>query len=152
MRNSFIYLLIGVAVIAIFFTMFGSVGESREIRLDEVMQMARDGDLESISVSGDKLTVSTTVGETFTSRKEQGISVVEAMGPLGVDLVSVTAGIDVKGLQRAGQHIRSAADFLPLIFFGVVLLFMMRQAQGNSSRPSASAAAAPACWSATSPP
>ena len=134
MRNSFIYLLIGVAVIAIFFTMFGSVGESREIRLDEVMQMARDGDLESISVSGDKLTVSTTVGETFTSRKEQGISVVEAMDRFGVDLVSVTAGIDVKGSSGLGSIFGVLLNFLPLIFFGVVLLFMMRQAQGNSSQ------------------
>ena len=134
MRNSFIYLLIGVAVIAIFFTMFGNVGESREIRLDEVMQMARDGDVEMITVSGDKLTVSTTIGETFTSRKEEGISVVEAMDRFGVDLVSVPAGITIKGSSGLGSIFGVLLNFLPLIFFGVVLLFMMRQAQGNTSQ------------------
>ena len=134
MRNSFIYLLIAVAVVAIFFTLFGNVGESREIRLDEVMQMARDGDVEMITVSGDKLTVSTTVGETFTSRKEEGISVVEAMDRFGVDLVSVPAGISVKGSSGLGSIFGVLLNFLPLIFFGVVLLFMMRQAQGNTSQ------------------
>ena len=134
MRNSFIYLLIGVAVVAIFFTLFGNVGESREIRLDEVMQMARDGDVDMITVSGDKLTVTTTLGETFTSRKEAGISVVEAMDRFGVDLVSVPAGINVKGSSGLGSVFGVLLNFLPLIFFGVVLLFMMRQAQGNTSQ------------------
>ena len=134
MRNSFIYLLIAVAVVAIFFTLFGNVGESREIRLDEVMQMARDGDVEMITVSGDKLTVSTTLGETFTSRKEEGISVVEAMDRFGVDLVSVPAGINVRGSSGLGSIFGVLLNFLPLIFFGVVLLFMMRQAQGNTSQ------------------
>ena len=134
MRNSFIYLLIAVAVVAIFFTLFGNVGESREIRLDEVMQMARDGDVEMITVSGDKLTVSTTLGETFTSRKEEGISVIEAMDRFGVDLVSVPAGINVRGSSGLGSIFGVLLNFLPLIFFGVVLLFMMRQAQGNTSQ------------------
>ena len=134
MRNSFIYLLIAVAVVAIFFTLFGNVGESREIRLDEVMQMARDGDVEMITVSGDKLTVTTTIGETFTSRKEEGISVVEAMDRFGVDLVSVPAGISVRGSSGLGSIFGVLLNFLPLIFFGVVLLFMMRQAQGNTSQ------------------
>ncbi len=134
MRNSFIYLLIAVAVVAIFFTLFGNVGESREIRLDEVMQMARDGDVEMITVSGDKLTVTTTLGETFTSRKEEGISVVEAMDRFGVDLVSVPAGISVRGSSGLGSIFGVLLNFLPLIFFGVVLLFMMRQAQGNTSQ------------------
>ena len=134
MRNIFIYLLIAVAVVAIFFTMFDNVGESREVRLDEVMQMARDGDIEMITVSGDKLTVTTTLGETFTSRKEQDISVVETMDRFGVDLVSVPAGINVKGSSGLGSIFGILLNFLPLIFFGVVLLFMMRQAQGNTSQ------------------
>jgi cell division protease FtsH len=134
MRNSFIYLLIGIAVIAIFFTMFGNVGESREIRLDEVMAMARHGDLEAIEVNGDRLTVLTTRGETFTARKEPDMSIIEALDRFGVDLVSVTAGIEVKGSSGLGSIFGILLNFLPLIFFGVVLLFMMRQAQGNTSQ------------------
>jgi cell division protease FtsH len=134
MRNSFIYLLIGIAVIAILFTMFGNVGESREIRLDEAMAMARHGDLEAIEVNGDRLTVLTTRGETFTARKEPEMSIVEALDRFGVDLVSVTAGIEVKGSSGLGSIFGMLLNFLPLIFFGVVLLFMMRQAQGNTSQ------------------
>ena len=71
MRNSFIYLLIVVAVIAIFFTLFSDVSGSREVPLSEVASMAKSGELEAIDVSGNKLTIYTDRGDTFTSRKER---------------------------------------------------------------------------------
>lgn len=134
MRNSFIYLLIGVAVVAIVFTMFGGVGESREVQLSEIMQMARHGDIETIEVTGNRLAVITNRGEVFTSRKEEGMSVVEALDRFGVDLVSATSGIEIKGSSGIGTILGALLNFLPLILFGVVLLFMMRQAQGNTSQ------------------
>ena len=43
MRNSFIYLLIIVAVVAIFFTLFSEpLGGSREIPISEVITMEKD--------------------------------------------------------------------------------------------------------------
>ena len=72
MRNSFIYLLVIVAIIAVFFTLFSSsLGGSKEVSISEVISMAARGQLESIEVRGDKLTVTGTSGETFTSRKEK---------------------------------------------------------------------------------
>ena len=69
MRNGFIYLLILVAIIAIFFTFFsGSIGGNKEISISEVIRMAGSGELESIEVGGDKLTVLSNSGETFESR------------------------------------------------------------------------------------
>ena len=76
MRNSFIYLLIVVAVIAIFFTLFSDpLGGSREIGISEVIRMAGSGELESIEVSGDNLTVISGTGESLSSRKEEGSSI-----------------------------------------------------------------------------
>ena len=47
MRNSFIYLLIIVAVLAIFFTLFSNpLGGSSEIPISEVVNMAARGDVE----------------------------------------------------------------------------------------------------------
>ncbi len=135
MRNSFIYLLIIVAVVAIFFTLFSEpLGGSREIPISEVITMAARGDIDTIEVNGNNLTVITTGSETFTSRKEEGSSVVEILERAGVDPLASNFQVVVKGSSGLGSLFGLFINFLPLIFFGAVLLFMMRQAQGNSSQ------------------
>ena len=135
MRNSFIYLLILVGVIAVFFALFSNpIGGSTDISISEVMSMAARGQLESIEVEGDSLTVTTTGGETYVSRKEEGASVVEILERAGVDPVASRLDIVVKGSSGLGNLFGVVINFLPLIFFGALLLFMMRQAQGNTSQ------------------
>ena len=135
MRNSLIYLLITVAVIAIFFTLFSRpLGDSREVPISEVISMAARGHLESIEVRGDDLTVITTSQEKLTSRKEEGASVVEILERSGVDPVASNLQVTVKSSSGLGNLFGILLNFLPLIFFGAVLLFMMRQAQGNTSQ------------------
>jgi cell division protease FtsH len=134
MRNGFIYLLIVVAVIAIFFTLFSDVSGSREIPIDDVVSMAKRGQIETIEVRGDRLTIITTRGESLTSRKEQNTSVVEMLQNSGIDPLAANLHIEVKGSSGLGSLFGILLNFLPLIFFGAVLLFMMRQAQGNSSQ------------------
>ena len=132
-RNSFIYLLIAVAVIAIFFTLFSEpLGGSEEISISEVISWAKMGRLESIEIGGDKLTVVTISGETFTARKESGASIVEILQDADVD--PATVNIWPKGTSGLGSLFSILLNFLPLIFFGAVLLFMMRQAQGNTNQ------------------
>ncbi len=135
LRNSFIYLLITVAVLAVFFTLFSdALGGSQEIPVSEVVSRAARGEVDRIEVSGDKLSVITTSGDTFTSRKEPGASMVEMLSAAGVD--SATGGVDVqvKGAGGLGSLFGILINFLPLIFFGAILLFMMRQAQGSSNQ------------------
>ena len=134
MRNSFIYLLIVVAVIAIFFTLYSDAGGSKEIPIDEVISMAQRGSIETIEINGDRLTIYTNRGETFTSRKEVGASVIEMLQGSDVDPLSSDLSIEVKGSSGLGSLFSIFLNFLPLIFFGAVLLFMMRQAQGNTSQ------------------
>jgi len=135
MRNSFIYLLIIVAVIAIFFTLFSKpLGGSREVPISEVMQMAAGGRLQSIEVRGDQLDVTTTNGEIFTSRKEEGASVVEILEGAGIDSLTSRIDITVQGSSGLSSLFGILVNFLPLVFFGALLLFMMRQAQGNTSQ------------------
>ena len=135
MRNSFIYLLVLVAVIAIVFTLFSSsVGGSQEIPISRVISMAGRGHLESIEISGDKLAVTTVGGESFTSRKEEGASVVESLERAGIDPLSSNVEITVKGSGGLSSLFGILVNFLPLIFFGAILLFMMRQAQGSTNQ------------------
>ena len=57
-KSAIIYLLIFVAIIAIFFTLFSQpLGGSREISISEVISMASRGNVDTIEIQGDKLTV-----------------------------------------------------------------------------------------------
>ena len=135
MRNSLIYLLIIVAVIAIFFTLFSQpLGGSQEISINEVVALTARGDVAAIEVRGDMLDILTVSGESLTSRKEQGASIAEILERSGVDLVTTNVEISVKGSSGLSSIIGILFNFLPLIFFGAVLLFMMRQAQGGSNQ------------------
>ena len=135
MRNSLIYLLIIVAVIAIFFTLFSRpLGGSQEISINEVVALTARGDVAAIEVRGDNLDILTVSGESLTSRKEEGASIVEILERSGVDPVTTNVEISVKGSSGLSSIIGILFNFLPLIFFGAVLLFMMRQAQGGSNQ------------------
>ena len=137
MRNSLIYLLIIVAVIAIFFTLFSQpLGGSQEISINEVVALTARGDVAAIEVRGDNLDILTVSGESLTSRKEQGegTSIVDILERSGVDLATTNVEISVKGSSGLSSIIGILFNFLPLIFFGAVLLFMMRQAQGGSNQ------------------
>ena len=135
MRSSFIYLLILVAVVAIFYTFFsGSMGSDNEIPITEVVSLAASGDVDLIEVDKDRLTVSLTNGNVYTSRKEDGASIVESLARAGVDPVASNIRVVVKGSGGLGSLLGLLINFLPLIFFGAILLFMMRQSQGNTSQ------------------
>jgi cell division protease FtsH len=135
MRNSFIYLLIIVAVIAIFFTLFSQpLGGSQEISINEVISLTARGDVAVIEVRGDDLAIETVSGEILTSRKESGSSIVEILGRAGVDPVTSDVEIVIKGASGLSSIFGLLFNFLPLILFGAVLLFMLRQAQGSSSQ------------------
>ena len=135
MRNSFIYLLIAVALIAIVFTLFSEpLGGSREVPVSQVISMSASGDVDVIEIDGDKLTILTNSGETLVSRKEAGASLVEQLNDSGVDTVNGRLELVVKGSSGIGSLFRLFFNFLPLIFFGAILLFMIRQAQGNANQ------------------
>ena len=97
-----------------------------ELEISQVVRLAEAGRLERIEVRGDRLTVLTTDGELFESRKEGSVSILEQQ--------SVTTGdqgvpIDVKG--EGGSFTGTLLSFLPLIFFGGLLFFMLRRSQRN---------------------
>ena len=134
-RNSFIYLLIVVALISVAINLFGpSIGDSNEIGINDVISMTASGDIRTIEVRGDNLTLTTTSGETLKSRKESGSSVVEILQRGGVDIVTTPVEIVPKGQSGFSTLLSVLFNFLPLIFFGAILLFMMRSAQGNSNQ------------------
>jgi len=135
MRSMFIYLLIAVGVMAIFLTVFKEpFGGSSEIPISRVISLASENKLESIEISGDSLTAIGSDGSQYTSRKESGSSIVEQLEVAGVRSGAGGVDVSVRGTGGIGSFFGILLNFLPIIFFGAVLLFMMKQAQGSTSQ------------------
>jgi len=135
LRNGFIYLLILVGVIAIVFTLFSTGGQSKEqvdlavfvadVRADRAQDIQRDGDTVTYKVT-------LTNGEkTFKTKLEKGDTVRGVLEDAGIP-VDQQPPIEVKG---GGIDWASLlVNFLPLIIFGGLLIFLMRQAQGSNTQ------------------
>ena len=134
MRNSFIYLLIIVAVIAIFFTLFRSgFGGTEERDFSEIVTWARDGQVQKIEVQGEKLTVYRG-GERFKSRIGKQIDILEVLRSEQVDTGPGGVNVKFKGGGGLGSLFGILVTFLPLVVFGALIFFMMRQAQGSNNQ------------------
>lgn len=135
MRSMFIYLLIAVGIMAIFLTVFKEpFGGSSEIPISRIISLASENKLESIEISGDSLTAVGSDGSQYTSRKESGSSIVEQLEVAGVRSGAGGVDVSVRGAGGIGSFFGILINFLPLIFFGAILLFMMKQAQGSTSQ------------------
>ncbi len=117
------------------FTLFSDAfGNTREVSVSEVIALTIGGDVDAIEVRGDELTVTTVTGEILSSRKEVGASIVEMLERAGMDPITTKVRIDIAGSGGLSSLVGILFNFLPLIFFGAILFFMMRQAQGNSNQ------------------
>jgi|TARA_Y100000310_G_scaffold277733_2_gene295711 cell division protease FtsH len=117
------------------FTLFSDAfGNSREVSVSEVIALTIGGDVDAIEVRGDTLTVTTVTGEVLSSRKEAGASIVEMLERAGMDPITTKVRIDIAGSGGLSSLVGILFNFLPLIFFGAILFFMMRQAQGSSNQ------------------
>ena len=132
MRSSFVYILITISVLAIFFTLFQSRDSDRERPISWVIESARSKIISKIEVNEDDLRIYDTGGNVYHSRKESDSSILEILEGSGADVTGVT--IEVAGSSGFGNIYAILINFLPLIFFGGIILFMMRQAQGSSNQ------------------
>jgi cell division protease FtsH len=135
MRNSLVYLVIIVAVITIFFMFVDQpVNGTTDIGVNEVIELAKNSSGTNrldIVVKGDSLTISDGLN-TFKSQKEEGSSIAQMLMDAEVPSSNYKLEVDAGG--GFGSIFGLLIGFLPLILFGGILLFMMRQAQGNSNQ------------------
>ena len=135
-RNVFVYLLILVALVLVVVMVFRPATATSEKPISDVISLAQQGKVESIEVDTDTLTVKLKgQAEAISSRKESASSVQEILkdanvtvgGPNGVR-------VDVKGPSQFGNVFGLLLNFLPLVIFGAILVFMMRQAGGANNQ------------------
>ena len=133
LRNSFVYLMIIVGVIVIFYTLM-PFGSSDEEPVSKVIALAKNNQLDKIEVNGENLTVYRSGGETFKSKLEKGDSITSLLLESGVEVGEPGVEIYSKGSSGLSSFFGLLLNFLPLIFFGGLILFMMRQAQGSNNQ------------------
>ena len=133
LRNSFVYLMIIVGVIVIFYTLMPFGGDDEE-PVSRVISLAKNNQLEKIEVNGDNLTVYRITGETFKSKLEKGDSITSLLLESGIQVGEPGVEIYSKGSSGLSSFFGLLLNFLPLIFFGGLILFMMRQAQGSNNQ------------------
>ena len=135
-RNSFIWLLVAVALVAILFTLLQSSGGSNDKSLGWLIDQSRAGNIASIEVSGESMEVITVDQRPFNVNKEPTVSVFEMLTDSGVEIGEGLGKVDIKpsGSGGLGSIFGLLINFLPLIFFGAILIFFMRQAQGGNNQ------------------
>ena len=134
MRNGFIYLLIIVAVIAIFYTMTRSLGGTQERPFTDIITLAEEGQIQEIAIDGERLTVTRLNGDKLKSRLGGNTDIIKALQDAGVETGPGAVNVRFKSGGGLGKFGAILFNFLPLIFFGALILFMMRQAQGSNNQ------------------
>jgi cell division protease FtsH len=139
LRNSFIYLLILVAAIALFLSIFPSTGgkEPNERPISDVAVLAKDGKIKKITVEGETLTVELKdpAGQKIRVRKDPNSDIYDIFRTTGVPPDKIDQiEVEYRKPPEFGNWIGLTVQFLPFIFLALFLLFMMRQAQGSNNQ------------------
>ena len=135
LRNSFVYLVIMVAVLAIFFTLVNPSPKEAKIPITELMTIIQRDAVNSgkptIVVDGNTLIADTSDGQK-TAIKPERSDIMEMLQARGIKDEQVN--VEVRQPGRIGPWLGLIGSFLPVIIFGALLLFMMRQAQGSNNQ------------------
>ena len=124
-----IILIAGVAIFLVFALVGRGSGGTPDLDISQVLQKAQAGEVERIVVKGDSLDVITKDGQTFDSRKEESVSIVELLEQRGVEVGAEGVMVEVKSSSNGLLGV--FLTLLPIILIGGFIFFMFRRAQGG---------------------
>jgi cell division protease FtsH len=136
-KNSIVYLLILLAVAALIFSIFSNPRDSNELDISTIAGDIKAGKVAKISVKDDDMTIEYLQSNKSPakSRKEGRVSIFntfEKMGVTAEELSKVEIEIIPPGAWSDWGTL--AITILPLLIFGGLLFFMVRQAQGSNNQ------------------
>ncbi len=141
LKNSFVYLIILVAALALFFQYFGqSSTQSSEKGIAEVIADAQAGRIKQIAAqAGDEqIIVTYTDGTEYRSRLETNDSVMGLLADWGVPLTSTDGkqliNVRVSPAPAWGGLLSIFTILLPTLLLIGIFVFFMRQAQGSNNQ------------------
>ncbi|HVG98706.1 MAG TPA: ATP-dependent zinc metalloprotease FtsH [Chloroflexota bacterium] len=135
LRNSFVYLVIMVAVLAIFFTLFSPPAKESQIGISDlyalIVRDAKSNRVDEIVIQGNRVIANTSEGRKVAIKSERQ-EVLADLNQRGVRDEQVK--VEVREPSQFTSWLGIIGSFLPVIIFGALLLFMMRQAQGSNNQ------------------
>ncbi|MGQ9925369.1 MAG: ATP-dependent zinc metalloprotease FtsH [Chloroflexaceae bacterium] len=141
LKNSFVYLIILVAALALFFQYFGQNStQSSEKGIAEVIADAQAGRIKQIAAqAGDEqIVVTYTDGTEYRSRLESNDSVMGLLADWGVPLTSSDGkqliNVRVSPAPAWGGLLSAFTILLPTLLLIGFFVFFMRQAQGSNNQ------------------
>ena len=134
LRNSFIYLLILVAIVAIVFTLLPGGSSTVDRPLTEFIAEAKAGNIENVDVDGRTLTYTLQNEEqTYKAKMEEGDTARQVLQDAGIEPEDFPP-IKIKERSFWSNVPGLLINFLPIIFIVAILFFFLRQAQGGNSQ------------------
>jgi len=135
LKNSLVYLIIFVAVIALWFTVVQTPGGAKSEPISNVVQAIRVHSVKTITTNGGSTNVDIeyTDGHRTTTRLPDNSTIYELLKDNGIDPKDYPA-VSAKGASQWGGLLGTLGFLLPTVFLVGILFFMMRQAQGSNNQ------------------
>jgi len=137
-KSKFLLLIAIVAIAAILFTMFSSNEEKPEsISISELLERAKNGEIQRIEIKGNTLNITTTSEQKLKSRKGEDTDFYALLRGEGILFGGEEGSIEVEEKSQGGfgtGWTLVLINFLPLILFAGLLIFLMRRAQGGPNQ------------------
>jgi cell division protease FtsH len=138
LKNSFVYLIIVVAALALFFQYFQSdSGADEEVGISQIITDAKAGRIESIRAqAGDDRIVATYEGDQqYNSRLETNDSIMSLFADYGVEISATSSPeVTVDPAPAWGGLLSAFTILLPTLLLIGFFFFFMRQAQGSNNQ------------------
>jgi cell division protease FtsH len=119
--------LVAGAIVLLMVMFFPRANAAQQVEITQVLQMAERGEVARIEIKGDELRVTTTAQETFVSRKESSVSMVELLNQRGIEPGAITIEV------REDSNLLSGIllSFLPLILIAGLIIYMLRRTRSG---------------------
>ena len=137
-RNGVVYVLILIAVGALFYSARQSSAPAAEKDLTDVATLIDQGKVDKITVMGDQLEIQLAndkPGKTYVSHKETGVALTSALLKLGVPADKL-AQVDIKVATPSdiGSWLTILGTLLPVVLMAGLFFLILRQAQGSNNQ------------------
>ena len=137
LRSGAIYLLLVIALGAFLYSSLVRRPNVTVVTapIGEVAALVRAGDVDSIIIDGDKLTISKTSGEPLQSRIETDAGLIKTLTNLGVTTEQLQqVEVSVANPQFWDVWSNVLLALVPLVLLGAFFFFILRQAQGAGNQ------------------
>jgi cell division protease FtsH len=136
-RNLFIYILIGIAILAIFLSVRNTGPASSDLKLSDLASQIRNGSpaIQSISVEQNEVRVVYRDQRVAITRKDPSAPLMDQLRSLGVTEDAITRiPIEYRSPSDWTPFLQIVMSLLPLILIAGFFYLMLRQAQGSNNQ------------------